>query len=121
MKTTYFMVRDKGTGLYSTGGSFPNWAAKGKKWSKRGFITSHISNSVGWPRAKDFYKNAEVVAFEYEPLEVSTTPLIQVINEKQQEREEQSKRHATAEAARKYRAAQDVVRAYEQTTKGPKS
>jgi len=76
---TYFKIRDKTTGLFSTGGESPGWSKTGKKWSKPGHITTHLGQvrmvRRGYRRtAQDVhpYVNAEVVTFEAKPVEALT-------------------------------------------------
>ncbi|OPZ37797.1 MAG: hypothetical protein BWY99_01801 [Synergistetes bacterium ADurb.BinA166] len=40
---TLFKVRDKKTGLYSSGGHCPDWSANGKTWNTLRSVRSHIS------------------------------------------------------------------------------
>ena len=63
IKTTY-KIRNKETGLISTGGPNPRWVEKGKSWTSLANIRDHSDQIardiwVDWP-----YDNAEVVAFE---------------------------------------------------------
>jgi len=43
MKETFlFKIRDKNTGLYSSGGQSPTWSSKGKTWTGLGPMKCHL-------------------------------------------------------------------------------
>lgn len=73
-----FKIRDRETGLFSTGGMSPGWSKKGKTWTARGHVTSHLtqfnSNPYGRGRATT-YDNADVVEFEVVETEEGTIPV----------------------------------------------
>lgn len=110
----YFMIRNATTGLYSSGGSYPTWTAKGKRWNRRGFITSHMSNSTGYRNAAEFYKDAVIVEFEYEPIEVGTTPMREFIERKLNEKEDAHQKSVDSVEKAKYKEAKAIVDKYEQ-------
>lgn len=75
-ETIFYKVRDKATGLFSTGGSSPRWSKKGKVWGALGHVKNHLKQVVvprsggfrhwyGAPQtpAKHPYENAELVTF----------------------------------------------------------
>lgn len=39
----YYKIRDKNTGLFSTGGVSPKWTKKGKVWTSEGHVKSHLT------------------------------------------------------------------------------
>ena len=69
-----YMIRNTETGLFSTGGSYPTFATKGKMWTTTGALTSHIklvTKRYGLSRNfdtaeifKSVYKLCEVVEVE---------------------------------------------------------
>ena len=54
-----YKIRNKTTGLFSTGGAWPNWSKKGKLWTGLGPLANHL----GLVR-DNAYKDAELVTFE---------------------------------------------------------
>ena len=70
MPSIYYKVRQKGTELYSTGGSTPKWTKKGKVWSGIGSLKNHLVQ-VETPRRTSWsvlghvpvhpYRDAEIV------------------------------------------------------------
>lgn len=64
---TVFKIRNKDTGLFSTGGHTPKWSKSGKTWSGTGPLLSHLnlymSDGYGRPR-KTFPDSWEVVEYE---------------------------------------------------------
>lgn len=59
-----FKIRDKKTGLFSTGGMRPKFTKQGKVWQKLGYVHSHIQQLKDEYTPADVYKNAEVVEAE---------------------------------------------------------
>lgn len=55
-----YKIRNKKTGLFSTGGMSFNWAKGGKTWKRLNHVKAHIT-LVG----KDRYKNCEIVYYIY--------------------------------------------------------
>ena len=72
---TLYKIRDKGTGLFSTGGAYVKWHTKGKEWRTLGHLRAHLTmikdsldsfrkynkNPTQWVGP---YTNAEIVVFE---------------------------------------------------------
>ena len=56
---TVYKIRNRMTGHYSTGGTYPHWSTKGKMWMGAGPVSNHIGLVK-----KGFYQFADVVAFE---------------------------------------------------------
>ena len=50
-------------GLFSTGGTYPSFNKKGKTWTQRGHITSHLSQLREYEK-KAMYAGCTVVEFE---------------------------------------------------------
>lgn len=107
-----YKIRNKKTGLFSTGSAWPSWSEKGKTYNKQGHITSHLSNALGYNRAKDFYKDAEIVEFELTETETKTMPIIGYIDEKIAASEAEYKRYQERLERQKYEQAQKVVDEY---------
>lgn len=59
----YYKIRNRRTGLYSTGGKFPDWTKKGKSWASLGHIAAHLSQHVGENYQNWIYANCEIVTF----------------------------------------------------------
>lgn len=53
-----FLIRNKTTGLYSTGGNYPSWKKNGKVWTSRGALSGHFAICA---RARAFYADAEIL------------------------------------------------------------
>ena len=67
---TLYKIRNKDTGLYSTGGASPSWSKTGKTWSKVCHITAHLNHveKRGFgSRYKTYLADAEIVLFEATP------------------------------------------------------
>ena len=64
----FYKIRDKKTGLYSTGGSMPGWNRQGKCWSGIGYakssITSYRYYRRHYPTTADPTLDGEIVRFE---------------------------------------------------------
>lgn len=87
-----YRIRQKSTGLYSTGGFFPSKFSKaGKTWHSLNAVSTHISgylSSVEWhkkqynrSKIKDPYEDCELVKIKL--LEDELTPMISVIQRNQ--------------------------------------
>lgn len=109
----YFKIRDISTGLYSSGGDTPSWDSEGKRWKRKNHATSHITLATNRHGQGRYYDSAELVEFEYEPTEISSVPLRQLIQEKKQAEEEREKRYKQSADAERYRKAQAVIAEYE--------
>ena len=78
-----YKIRNKDTGLFSTGGIDPRWTKLGKTWNSIGTFKSHLTlvgdryNSTYNDRYKglsidtDIYKHCEVVEVEFKECNVS--------------------------------------------------
>ena len=69
MTIEVYKIRRKTDGLFSTGGECPFFNKKGKTWSARGHVTSHLSQ-FGDRRKNQYYKDCEVVRFEVQEFDV---------------------------------------------------
>jgi hypothetical protein len=100
---TFFKIRDKTSGLFSTGGSSPGWSDKGKKWSHVGHVTNHLNNLRGHRayggQVTRPYANAELVEFEAVPI-TGTEKDISLIRAEAKERRDKKEARA---AAKKYK------------------
>lgn len=68
----FYKIRDKNTGLYSTGGAYPHWSAVGKMWSGIGPLKNHF-NVIKDYKGRGYYKqDIEIVEYEYVELAVHT-------------------------------------------------
>jgi septin family protein len=76
MTIEVYKIRRKSDGLFSTGGENPSFNKRGKTWSARGHITSHLSQLSS--KTKNlYYNNCEVVCFEIEQFESSATDVLE--------------------------------------------
>lgn len=84
-----YKVRNKKTGLFSTGGSCPKFLKAGKVWATEGHLKSHLTmlqTSSSWDRATGTYRKVdlkniddlEVVVLTYTCTESSTIPLREI-------------------------------------------
>jgi hypothetical protein len=64
-----FKIKNTETGLFSSGGTWPSWSKEGKTWSKRGHVTSHLSQ-LSEREKKPWY--TDCVVEEYEMISVGT-------------------------------------------------
>ena len=61
-----YAIRDSLTGLYSTGGTCPDWNAVGKRWSNIGHVKNHLRTwrENGGYQNRPIPLNWEVVEFK---------------------------------------------------------
>lgn len=67
-----YKIRRTTDGLFSTGGTVPSFNKKGKTWSHRGHVSSHLSQLSDKQKSHS-YKDCEVVAYEIQEIEIETT------------------------------------------------
>jgi hypothetical protein len=95
-----YKIRDKGTGLYSTGGTHPNWSETGKVWKRPGDVTSHLNMIAHYTPGQrrhimvSTYGNAELVEFELTERELSAKPVINHIIERKEKLEREAEARA---------------------------
>lgn len=82
-----YRIRRKRDGLYSAGGGYPRWTAKGKVWSGRGPLTNHL-NLV----RDGMYAECEVVTVRIVEEEVSAESVDAVLADVDRRREEREAR-----------------------------
>lgn len=58
--TKVYKIRHNNTGNYSSGGEVPHWTEKGKTWTNKSGLGSHL-RLVG---IKQVYRDAQVITFE---------------------------------------------------------
>lgn len=107
-----FKIRHRQTGLFSTGGSSPRWEENGKLWKKKGFVTNHLSNAIGYKHAKGFYANAEIVEYEYNPVAIAVYPIMDVITEKMELKQKEAEASKARYEKYKYEEALKIVNNY---------
>ena len=91
-----FKIRDRATGLYSTGGSTPRWSKRGKVWTNIGHVKQHLQQL--W-RDESYPETAEIVEFvEVEGPKTSVHDLLRTIAQQRNaaEQERQTAREARA-------------------------
>jgi len=92
-----YKIRDKNTGLFSTGGVSLRWEKTGKSWSCEGHVKSHLTllkehhkyrTCSGWNNKHNLSlewscpKNWEIVVTEYEEVSAQTYSAESVANRK---------------------------------------
>lgn len=60
----FYKIRDTETGLYSTGGVWPNWSKLGRTFNSIGHVRQHLSSYNSGSRMRETYKNAEIIELE---------------------------------------------------------
>jgi hypothetical protein len=74
-----FKIRDA-NGLYSTGGTEPEFTQGGKVWNNIGHVKSHLRQFVDRTcKYLEVYVNAEVVTIEYTEKEMSSESVLDVV------------------------------------------
>jgi hypothetical protein len=70
----HYKIRDRKTGLYSTGGKPPSWSKNGKTWTTVGGLMNHLSYLKHYTHPTHQYPDAEFyrVPSEWEiiPIEI---------------------------------------------------
>lgn len=73
-----YKIRDRNTGLFSTGGVTPSWTKRGKTWNSEGALKSHLTllqEYSTYSRKKwQCPDNWDVVVLTWEPAESSVYP-----------------------------------------------
>lgn len=111
---TYFMIQDRNTGLFSSGGTDPTWVVKGKTWKKINHVKSHVTQFVG--RKTSFYDDADIIEYEFTPSITNRIEIAGLLVEKVRERQERYKNQKDRYAQLEYERAKALVEKYEQRT-----
>ena len=98
-----FKIRKKGTNLFSSGGSSPNWTTKGKTWA----AMSHVSNHLGVAPMR-VYADAEIV--EYDVVEVAAQDAAAIVEAKRQAKLKKELKAAQEARKRKEDAEREQLR-----------
>lgn len=100
-----FKIRNKATGLWSTGGSSPRWTKKGKIWSTYAHVKSHLRGVAGTRYATVMNGIADWEIVELEVIENSVSSALDIVNAFEAERKEKERlyqeRQNSVEALRK--------------------
>lgn len=108
MLSHYFMVRNKKTGLYSSGaGTFVEWTTKGKIWKQRNHATLHIACNT------ETYQDAELVEFAFEPIEINSTPIAAITKDRMKRLEYHRLEREDYSRKLEYKQARRIVEKYE--------
>lgn len=78
--TTYYKIKNKTTGLYSTGGVYSRWTKDGKTWTNISKLRAHLTLRLNGRIIHDAMDNWEII--EYEVIESSVKTINDVINPK---------------------------------------
>jgi hypothetical protein len=68
-----YKILDKETGLYSKGGTFPNWSKHGKTWNHLGHIKNHLRFFMETKRENgdvDYHKLVNRIPENWEVIEI---------------------------------------------------
>lgn len=73
-----YKIRNKETGLFSTGSAYPRWTKTGKSWAHMGHLNRHLTmckdgSNPEWYKRQ--YGNCEIVTFEI--IEVGRSSVIE--------------------------------------------
>lgn len=101
MKLVY-KIRDNANGKFSTGGGHPRWTTKGKVWSTKAHVNSHLAMLVGCYGQRHMYPSTvDVVEYELHEIESDVSSIDHWLDAvKQHAAEKEKKRN---ERAAKYR------------------
>lgn len=80
-----YKIRDRQTGLFSTGGLHPSFSKKGKIWKQKGHLSNHFSNVNQQAYAR---RDCEVVEYELIENEMSTASIVGWVDAAQQRRDD---------------------------------
>jgi hypothetical protein len=69
-----YKIRNRKTGLFSTGGMRPKWTKQGKSWSRINYVHSHIQQLHTDYTPADVYNDAEIVMAEITELLTPVEP-----------------------------------------------
>jgi len=83
-----YKIRQKSTGLFSTGGSVPRFTKKGKIWRRKGDLSSHLNLVSG---RKCVYDDCEVIVLE--TIEVEIQDMSALLDETAERIEARKKEH----------------------------
>lgn len=89
-----YKIRDKETGLFSTGGTYPRFTNKGKSWSGMDALKNHINQFKG-RESRWRYDNCEVIEMvlvESELNKYDPNDLLNMGREAEKKRKEESER-----------------------------
>jgi len=94
-----YKIRNRDTGLFSTGGTYPRWEKVGKVWKARNHLTNHLTTVA----VEGVYgSNADVVEYEVTEQATSIQTVPDLISGALQRREEkEAKRQAQLDRARR--------------------
>jgi hypothetical protein len=106
---TVFKIKSTLTGLFSTGGSSPDWSKKGKTWSQRGHVSLHLSGLCGNGRRIYRQHDAVVVECVIKEEDVSTIKVSEWLSETERKARE---KEADREARNIERARQERLQQY---------
>ena len=117
MGDTFFKIRRKSDGKFSSGGSEPTFTKRGKIWTTRGAVTLHLRQVSALPKSSKFsgptsidgmtvfnhvYENAEII--EYETREVGEPILVMDYIQRIEDENERRKQVAIENLERKKKA-----------------
>ena len=71
-----YKIRRRSDGLFSGGGTYPTFSKKGKVWTARGHVTSHLSQFSGGSKNR-YYKDCEVVCIVIQEVDADTTDVFE--------------------------------------------
>lgn len=98
-----YRIRNKVTGLFSTGGQVPTWTVTGKIWTNQSGLSSHL----GLVDKK--YSNCEIIVYELTETEVETISIEKYVFELKHRRELELARKSRATKKRQLEFAQQEL------------
>tara|TARA_Y100000296_G_C4951946_1_gene146651 strand:- start:61 stop:318 length:258 start_codon:yes stop_codon:yes gene_type:complete len=80
MSHIVYKIRDKRTGLFSSGGYYPYWDKYGKIWKQEAHVKSHLTmyTNCFYGRKVLEIENWEIVPYSLEALEVYSANVLHV-------------------------------------------
>jgi hypothetical protein len=104
-----YKIKNRKTGLYCTGGSHPQWTAKGKSWNTMGHVKAHLTWIRQWPDLANIYNDADIV--ELELVERKTMSVVSILTITVAERvKKEAEERARAYAAERQRDIAEMER-----------
>ena len=79
MNPVIYKIRNKVTGLWSKGGSYPRWGNPGKTWLTIGQLRTHITSVINSGYSVNF---SEWEVISYQVTELDSKPIHEVVTPK---------------------------------------
>lgn len=100
-----YKIRNRATGLWSSGGMNPRWTKKGKTWATMAHVKSHLRNfedNYGtYAYRRQSINDWDIVEFEIQELQGNIIPAIDFINHIKNEKKLLEQKYKDEEKQRK--------------------